>query len=79
MAAKKAQKVKEEAAEKAKNTHMDAERIQRLKNFKKENKDTAKAFEAPVGLSFVFDLFKGVKVNIRNIHIRYEDDIFSKE
>ena len=53
--------------------------MQRLKNFKKESKDAAKAFEAPIGLSFVFDLFKGVKVNIRHIHIRYEDDIFSKE
>lgn len=52
-----------------------AERDKRAADAKK--KKNAKEFEQPIGLSFFSSLFNGIQVNIKHIHIRYEDDYFS--
>lgn len=36
-------------------------------------------FKAPLGLNAIFNFLPGIKINIKNIHIRYEDDIFAKQ
>lgn len=35
-------------------------------------------FKTPIGLNFLFNLFKGIKINVKRIHIRYEDDIMAR-
>lgn len=36
-------------------------------------------FKAPLGLNAIFNFLPGIKINIKNIHVRYEDDIFAKQ
>lgn len=61
------------------------ETLQKVKGEKDKGKDKKKkkgkegSFEQPIGLSVLFDIFGGVQMNIRRIHIRYEDDFFSIE
>lgn len=31
----------------------------------------------PPGISWIFSLFQGIKLNINRIHVRYEDDYFN--
>lgn len=34
-------------------------------------------FKAPIGLSWLFSIFKGIVGSIKRIHIRYEDDLMA--
>ena len=45
----------------------------------KRKKKEAKQFKEPPLLGLLFKLFRGVKYDIKNIHIRYEDDFFSMD
>ena len=55
-----------------------AERDKRLEEMAKKKNASADEFEQPIGLSFFTSLFKGIQLNVKHIHIRYEDDYFSK-
>ena len=48
-----------------------------MNDAKNKNK-SEKEFEQPIGLSFFSSLFNGIQLNIKHIHIRYEDDYFSR-
>lgn len=59
----------------------EARRENRIAEKKKREEEQEKSekseFSAPPGLSWVFSLFNGVKLNINRIHVRYEDDYFN--
>ena len=54
-----------------------AEREKRMNDLKGKSKKTEDEFEQPIGLSFFSSLFNGIQLNVRHVHIRYEDDYFS--
>lgn len=45
----------------------------------RKQKQQAKEFEEPPLLGLITRLFRGIKFDIRNIHIRYEDELFSEK
>jgi hypothetical protein len=45
---------------------------------RRQEKKEAKEFKEPPLLGLLTRLFRGVKFDIKNIHIRYEDDLFTK-
>ncbi len=60
-------------------TERKKERDERMKNMQnKDKKAVEKEFEQPIGLSFLSNLFSGIQLNIKHVHIRYEDDFFSR-
>lgn len=54
-------------------------RLDELKNSSEAIKEAIdEEFQAPIGLSWFFSLFKGMKLNIKRIHFRYEDDTMAR-
>ena len=43
------------------------------------NKHKDEEFKEPPLLGLVTNLFRGIKYDIKNIHIRYEDDFYNME
>ena len=48
------------------------------KEHNKSKKEVEADFDQPIGLSFLTSIFNGIQLNVKHVHIRYEDDYFSK-
>ena len=49
-----------------------------MEKLAKQKNASSQEFEQPIGLSFFTSLFNGIQLNVRHVHIRYEDDLFSR-
>lgn len=53
-------------------------RIDELEAKHKKKKGGGGEFNMPIGTSLVTSLFNGIQLNVKHVHFRYEDDLFSK-
>ena len=75
---KKEQEKEERKTEKMQKKMTKLERDKRIDELQSKKKQQTDEFNAPIGTSLLTSLFNGIQMNVKHVHIRYEDDLFSK-